>query len=312
MPLVSPHGGKLQNLISRDLPFHASLVKLASTLPTLVLNARQTCDVELLMTGAFSPLDGFMSEKDYNLVRDDMRLSSGLVWTIPITLDVSAADITRLHLDSSNPNDSKQIVLVDGRDDNQLAILTVEDVYLPDKVLEAERVYGKNDQAHPGVKNLFATVKEWYIGGSLQALSTPIHHDYLELRKTPTETRKLFENEGWERVCAFQTRNPMHRAHRELTVRAASAQNSKLLIHPVVGVTKPDDVEYTTRVRVYKAIMDTYPKGLAELSLLPLAMRMAGPREAVWHAIIRRNHGCSHFIVGRDHAGPGYSFPDFR
>lgn len=197
----------------------------------------------------------------------------------------------------------------------------VTDVYKPDKHEEAEKVFGADDMAHPAVTYLHNTVKEFYVGGKIEAINAPDHYDYVGLRckyplthldtrlicllDTPTEARALFKKLAWRNVVAFQTRNPMHRAHRELTVRAARQRHANVLIHPVVGLTKPGDVDAFTRVRVYEAIIRTYPNGMAALALLPLAMRMGGPREAVWHAIIRKNFGATHFIVGRDHAGPG-------
>jgi sulfate adenylyltransferase len=180
----------------------------------------------------------------------------------------------------------------------------VSDIYQADKVQEAIKVYGKNDSAHPGVAFLHTT-KQFYVGGKLDAITAPLHYDFTHLRRTPQQLRDYFTSQRWDKITAFQTRNPMHRAHRELTLLASQSAGTKVLIHPVVGLTKPGDVDYLTRVKVYQAILKTYPEGLAYISLLPLAMRMAGPREAVWHAIIRKNHGCSHFIVGRDHAGPG-------
>lgn len=219
---------------------------------------------------------------------------------MPITLDVSAEDVQRLGLKAG-----VQVALRDFRDDAALAILTVEDVYRPDKKLEAEKVMGADDIAHPAVSYLHNQTKEFYVGGKVQAVQAPTHYDYVALRYTPAELRAHFNKVAWRKVVAFQTRNPMHRAHRELTVRAARQHRANVLIHPVVGLTKPGDVDHYTRVRAYQALMPSYPEGLAHLALLPLAMRMAGPREAVWHAIIRKNFGATHFIVGRDHAGPG-------
>lgn len=258
-----------------------------------------------------------------------MRLADGLLWSIPITLDVSQEQISELGIKAG-----ARITLRDPRDDQALAILTVDDVYRPDKAKEAINVFGANDDAHPAVKYLHTIAKEFYVGGKLEAIQPPSHYDYVSNRckcldimsllslifskwktdwglnfvhhsVTPSELRAHFKKLQWTRVVAFQTRNPMHRAHRELTVRAARARKAHLLIHPVVGLTKPGDIDHYTRVRVYKALMPKYPNGMAELSLLPLAMRMGGPREAIWHALIRKNHGVTHFIVGRDHAGPG-------
>jgi sulfate adenylyltransferase len=256
--------------------------------------------LELIMNGGFSPLEGFMNQKDYQSVVNNLRLKSGLLFSMPITLDVTDQDIETLGLESK-----KRIVLRDPRDDAPLAILTIQDIYKPDKIEEATKVFGDNDIAHPGVKYLHTQTKEFYVGGTVEAIQSPIHYDYIAHRHTPAELRAHFKKLHWTRVVAFQTRNPMHRAHRELTVRAARNRQANVLIHPVVGLTKPGDIDHYTRVRVYQALMPKYPNGMAALSLLPLAMRMGGPREAVWHAIIRKNFGNTHFIIGRDHAGPG-------
>lgn len=243
---------------------------------------------------------GFLNEKDYNGVVTQSRLADGNLFSMPITLDVSQQTIDEVGVKAG-----ARIALRDFRDDRNLAIITVEDVYRPDKVKEAIEVFGDNDEAHPAVKYLHHTAKEFYVGGKLEAIDRLEHYDYVGLRYTPAELRLHFDKLGWQKVVAFQTRNPMHRAHRELTVRAARARQANVLIHPVVGLTKPGDIDHFTRVRVYQALMPRYPNGMAVLALLPLAMRMGGPREAVWHAIIRKNHGATHFIVGRDHAGPG-------
>ncbi|KAI8390846.1 sulfate adenylyltransferase [Radiomyces spectabilis] len=295
-----PHGGILKDLHLRDASKQAELKAEAASLPTLVLTDRQLCDIELLLNGGFSPLEGFLNQKDYNSVVEKMRLSSGLLWPVPVTLDVNQEEIDTLSI-----KHQQRIALLDPRNYDILAILTVEDVYRPDKVKEATSVFGSNDTAHPAIHYLHNIAKEYYVGGSLQAIQAPAHYDYVANRFSPSELRAHFKKLQWTRVVAFQTRNPMHRAHRELTVRAARQRKAHLLIHPVVGLTKPGDIDHYTRVRVYKALMPKYPNGMAELSLLPLAMRMGGPREAVWHALIRKNHGVTHFIVGRDHAGPG-------
>ncbi|KAI8074595.1 sulfate adenylyltransferase [Gongronella butleri] len=296
----TPHGGILKDLYLRDADKVDSLRAEAASLPSLVLTDRQLCDLELILNGGFSPLEGFLTEQDYNGVVDEMRLTSGLLWPMPITLDVDQEDI-----DASQIKPQNRIALLDPRDYAPLAILSVADVYQPNKAKEAERVFGADDLAHPAVHYLHNIAKPFYVGGALEAIQSPAHYDYVSNRFTPSELRAHFKKLHWTRVVAFQTRNPMHRAHRELTVRAARQRKAHLLIHPVVGLTKPGDIDHYTRVRVYKALMPKYPNGMAELSLLPLAMRMGGPREAVWHALIRKNHGVTHFIVGRDHAGPG-------
>ncbi|KAI9025317.1 sulfate adenylyltransferase [Phycomyces nitens] len=296
----APHGGILKDLYLRDAGKQDQLRAEAATLPSLVLTDRQLCDLELILNGGFSPLEGFLNQKDYNSVVKDIRLANGVLWSMPITLDVSQKEITDLKIAPK-----QRITLLDSRDYEPLAILTVEDVYKPDKSFEAKNVFGADDSAHPAVHYLHTIAKDFYVGGSLQAVQPLSHYDYVSNRYTPSELRAHFKKLQWTRVVAFQTRNPMHRAHRELTVRAARQRKAHLLIHPVVGLTKPGDIDHYTRVRVYKALMPKYPNGMAELSLLPLAMRMGGPREAVWHALIRKNHGVTHFIVGRDHAGPG-------
>ncbi|KAI4149846.1 MAG: hypothetical protein LQ340_004406 [Diploschistes diacapsis] len=293
-----PHGGSLKDLIARDAPRRTELVHEAETLPALTLTERQLCDLELIVTGGFSPLEGALDTDHYRVV-DNLRLKNGSLFSMPICLDVSKDEIERLKIQQGT-----KLALVDFRDDRFLAIITVEDVYKPDKSKEAKEVFG-GDPEHPAIRYLFNTTKEYYIGGGLEAINRLEHYDYVALRYTPAELRTHFEKLGWSRVVAFQTRNPMHRAHRELTVRAARARQANVLIHPVVGLTKPGDIDHFTRVRVYQALLPRYPNGMAVLGLLPLAMRMGGPREAIWHAIIRKNHGTTHFIVGRDHAGPG-------
>lgn len=295
----SPHGGVLKDLLARDLPHQDKLLAEADTLPSLTLTERQLCDLELILSGGFSPLEGFMNKKDYEGVVHNMRLADGTLFTMPINLDVSEAQIEELGLKSG-----ARVALRDFRDLQVLAIIQIEDVWHVDKAAEAKHVF-RGDPEHPAIKFLNETVKDFYIGGPLQAVHRIAHYDYVALRNTPAELRSQFAKQGWTKVVAFQTRNPMHRAHRELTVRAARQHNATVLIHPVVGLTKPGDIDHFTRVRVYQALLPRYPNGMAMLSLLPLAMRMGGDREAVWHAIIRKNYGATHFIVGRDHAGPG-------
>ena len=294
-----PHGGVLKDLVARDAPRHAELSAEAEKLPAVVLTERQLCDLELIMNGGFSPLEGFMNEKDYDGVVENLRLADGALFSMPICLDITGQIIDRLKIKAGS-----RVALRDFRDDRNLAILTVDDVYKPDKKKEAQEVFG-GDPEHPAIKYLTHATEEFYVGGKVQAVNKLSHYDYVALRYTPAELRVHFDKLGWSRVVAFQTRNPMHRAHRELTVRAARARQANVLIHPVVGLTKPGDIDHFTRVRVYEALMPRYPNGMAVLGLLGLAMRMGGPREAIWHAIIRKNHGATHFIIGRDHAGPG-------
>lgn len=269
----------------------------AGSLPSWDLTARQTCDLELLMNGGFFPLKGFMGQADYEGVVADMRMADGTLWPMPITLDVSEK-----FADAIEPG--QDIALRDA-EGVILAILSVTDKWVPNKDLEAEKVFGANDLAHPSVNYLHHTAGKVYLGGPVTGIQQPVHYDFRARRDTPNELRAMFRKLGWRKVVAFQTRNPLHRAHQELTFRAAREVQANLLIHPVVGMTKPGDVDHFTRVRCYEAVLDKYPAQTTQLSLLNLAMRMGGPREAVWHGIIRRNHGCTHMIVGRDHAGPG-------
>ncbi|HEY0872615.1 MAG TPA: bifunctional sulfate adenylyltransferase/adenylylsulfate kinase [Vicinamibacterales bacterium] len=293
--LNAPHGGTLVNLLAAPERV-AELQAESRAWPSWDLTPRQLCDLELLLNGGFSPLTGFMNKADYNSVCASMRLAGGTLWPMPITLDVPEAFASTLKTgDTVALRDAEGVML---------AALHVEDIWTPDKEVEAQSVFGTTDRVHPGVAAL-DRANPVYVGGRLEGLQLPVHYDYTALRRTPAELREIFARQGWTNVVAFQTRNPMHRAHYELTLRAARDAGAKLLVHPVVGMTKPGDVDHYTRVRCYKAIIETYPADTAMLSLLPLAMRMGGPREAVWHAIIRKNHGCTHFIVGRDHAGPG-------
>jgi sulfate adenylyltransferase len=294
--LNPPHGGELVNLLAA--PERIPELQLKSrNWPSWDLTARQLCDLDLLMNGGFSPLRGFMSRMDYESVCSTMRLKCGMLWPIPITLDV-AEDFAR------KIGPGRTIALRDP-EGVMLAALHVEDVWQPDRVAEGKMVYGNTSTAHPGVSYLLQQAHPWYVGGHLEGIRPGSHYDFRTLRLTPAELRTEFVRMGWRRIVAFQTRNPMHRAHQELTLRAAKQVGANLLIHPSVGMTKPGDVEYYVRVRCYQALLSKYPQGTAKLSLLPLAMRMGGPREALWHAIIRKNYGCSHLIVGRDHAGPG-------
>jgi len=294
--LNTPHGGKLVDLLVSEQQAE-KLKKQAADLKSWDLTHRQICDVELLQNGGFSPLTGFMNQADYDSVCQDMRLSDGTLWPMPITLDVSEAFAKSLKT-------GEQVALRD-QEGVILAILEVGDVWQPDKHQEAELVFGADDEAHPAVKYLHRTAGDYYVGGRLTGLQLPTYHDFNELRFAPKELRGHFDKLGWTKIVAFQTRNPMHRAHVELTLRAAKQTQANLLIHPSVGMTKPGDVDHYTRVRVYQEILKKYPQSTAMLSLLPLAMRMGGPREVLWHMIIRKNYGVTHFIVGRDHAGPG-------
>ncbi len=291
-----PHGGKLVNLFLTE-EAAAEEKRRSREYRSWDLTPRQLCDLELLMDGAFSPLEGFMTRADYDRVVSEMRLASGILWPIPIVLDVSRSFADEVEI-------GERIALRDP-EGVMLAVLEVEDRFEPDKQKEALEVYRTRSLAHPGVRYLFEQAGEVYLGGRVHAVEPPTHYDFKMLRDTPAELRARFRKLGWRRVIAFQTRNPMHRAHYELTFRAAQEAEANLLIHPVVGMTKPGDIDHFTRVRCYEKILRHYPEQTTMLSLLPLAMRMAGPREAVWHGIIRKNYGCTHLIIGRDHAGPG-------
>ncbi|WP_282026693.1 bifunctional sulfate adenylyltransferase/adenylylsulfate kinase [Limimaricola cinnabarinus] len=261
------------------------------------LTPRQICDLELLMNGGFNPLKGFLSEADYDSVVETMRTTDGALWPMPVTLDVTEAFAETVEL-------GQDIALRD-QEGVILATMTVTDKWVPNKSREAEMVFGADDSAHPAVNYLHNQAGNVYLGGPVTGIQQPVHYDFKARRDTPNELRAYFRKMGWQRIVAFQTRNPLHRAHQELTFRAAREAQANLLIHPVVGMTKPGDVDHFTRVRCYEAVLDKYPSSTTHLSLLNLAMRMGGPREALWHALIRRNHGLTHFIVGRDHAGPG-------
>jgi len=261
------------------------------------LTERQLCDIELLLNGAFSPLDGFLNKDDYNSVVETMRLKSGTLWPIPITLDVTE--------DFAKDLKSGDKIALRDLEGVILATLEVGDVWTPDLDAEAKGVYGTTDNNHPAVNFLKNIGNPVCVGGSLKGVELPTHYDFKHLRDGPTELRERFRKLGWRKVVAFQTRNPMHRAHQEISFTAAREVEANLLIHPVVGMTKPGDVDHFTRVRCYEHVLKRYPEQTTMLSLLPLAMRMGGPREALWHAIIRKNYGCTHLVVGRDHAGPG-------
>lgn len=290
-PLITPYGGALVNLVKTG-DERRELMAEASHLPSIQISPRSLCDLELLATGAFSPLDRFLRRADYERVLDEMRLADGTLWPIPITLPVDSDKL------------GGRIVLRDSRN-TPIAIMDVAEVFPWDAEREAWLVLGTNDARHPLVAEM-ARWGKYYASGPLQVINLPVYYDFVELRHTPRQVRGRLAELGRSAVVAFQTRNPLHRVHEELTKRAAEKVGGSLLIHPVVGMTRPGDVDHYTRVRIYRALVENYyDQSRTTLSLLPLAMRMAGPREAVWHAIIRRNYGATHFIVGRDHAGPG-------
>lgn len=294
--LIESHGGELCNLyVSEERK--KELKSLLINYESWTLTDRQVCDLELILNGGFSPLKGFLNKKDYDSVVKNMRLADETLWTMPITLDITKEISDKL-------SQGTKLVLRD-KEGFPLAILHIGDIWEPDLKAEAKAVFGTVDETHPAVNYLLNFTNPVYVGGTLEGMTAPKHYDYQGLRHTPSELREQFSKRGWENIVAFQTRNPMHRAHVELTMRAANEIGANILIHPVVGLTKPGDVDHYTRVRCYEKVLPKYPTGTVLLSLLPLAMRMGGPREALWHAIIRKNYGCNFLIVGRDHAGPG-------
>jgi len=292
--VISPYGGKLVNLLVAGEEREALLVE-ANRYPSLQISQRSLHDLELLAVGGFSPLDRFMGKADYQRVLTEMRLANGVLFSIPITLTINKEDL---------PTRDEWITLRDSRN-YIIALMRLEEVFRWNPTREARLVYGTTDSLHPMVSEM----EQWHdlcISGELKVLNLPKYYDFVDIRRTPEQVRTLLAEMNNDIVVAFQTRNPMHRVHEALTKRAAERVGGSLLIHPVVGLTKPGDVDHYTRVRVYKALVDHYYADYnVVLSLLPLAMRMAGPREALWHAIIRRNYGATHFVVGRDHAGPG-------
>ena len=291
--IIEPYGGELVNLLVSEGEREEWLEK-ANLYPSHQLTDRSLHDLELLAVGGFSPLTTFMGEEDYNGVLADMRLANGTLFPIPITLTIQKEVL---------PSRGEWITLRDSRN-YIIAVMRIEEVFRWDPIEEATQVLGSTDHRHP----LVSEMEQWgdlCISGELRVINVPIYYDFADIRKSPQEVRDILEKIGNEDVTAFQTRNPMHRVHEDLTKRAIDRVGGSLLIHPVVGLTKPGDVDHFTRVRVYKALVENYYDSKTVLSLLPLAMRMAGPREGLWHAIIRRNYGANHFIVGRDHAGPG-------
>jgi len=265
-------------------------------MPELSLTPRHLCDLELLINGAFAPLEGFLDKDDYESVCNHMRLADGSLWPMPIQLDVSREMAEKLSTgDVLELRDPEGVLLAKQK---------ITGLWEPDREAEAEAVFGTTDRHHPGVAHLLERTEPVDVVGPVELVEPPIHYDFPHLRYTPAQLKDMFAKRGWEKVVAFQTRNPMHRVHQELTFRAAREIEANLLIHPVVGLTQPSDINHYTRVRCYEHVLKRYPEQTTALSLLNLAMRMGGPREALWHALIRKNHGCTHFIVGRDHAGP--------
>ncbi len=293
--LIKPYQGVLKNLLIGDLAAE-TLKQEALSFQTITLTQRQQCDLEMLMNGTLSPLTGFMDEVSYNAVLDSARLPNGVLWPIPYYLDITEEQAKGLQ-------QGTQLALCD-TEGFMPAVLTVESVWRPDKNKEAELIYGTQDLNHPGVEYLFNQVNPVYIGGSVQGVQLPFSYDFEALRDTPETLRQKFDKLGWCNIVAFHTSKPMHRIHHAMTIRAAKQAQAHILIQPVIGMSKPGDLHYYARVHCYQAILKYYPKNLVTLSLLPVAMRMAGPREALMNAIIRQNYGCTHYIVGTEHAAP--------
>jgi len=294
--LITPHGGELVNCYCNNNESNQYKDN-AVNYQSWTLTDRQLCDLELILNGAFSPLDGFMNQECYNSVLEGNRLLDGNIWPMPIILDVK--------LDLADKVKNKDKLALRDKEGYLIAIMQISDKWKYDKKLEAKKVYGTTDITHTGVRYIFENGGDVCLGGKVIGVEHPHHHDFLDIRLSPKETRQYFKDNDWNKVVAFQTRNPMHRAHKEIMQRAAEEIGGKALLHPVVGMTKQGDVDYFTRVRCYQKIIKKFSENSTLLGLLPLSMRMAGPREALWHAIIRKNYGCTHFIIGRDHAGPG-------
>ena len=293
--LISPYKGKLINLLLDEIDRERIKTESESYI-ALTLSQRQQCDLELLVTGALSPLTGFMNQKEYESVIGNTSLLDGTAWPLPYYLDVTDEQAATINI-----GDKIALRDIEGF---MPAILTVESKWVPDKSIEAENVYGTSDIEHPGVEYLMNMVGNVYIGGKVDAVQLPFHYDFEALRYTPEELRRQFEKSGWHTIVAFHSSKPMHAVHYEMTMRAAKQANAHILIHPVVGMSKPGDLHYYSRVHCYQAILKQYPKSFVALALIPMAMRMAGPREALMNAIIRQNYGCTHYIVGTEHAGP--------
>jgi sulfate adenylyltransferase len=293
---IAPHGGDLVDLLVPEDRREATRAE-ADHLPKLVVNARELSDLEMLAVGALSPLTGFVGEADYVSVLETMHLSSGLAWAIPVTLSLTDDDVKRIGAGNS-------VALLPREGGDPIAVVDVAEVFKRDREKEALGVFGTEDLDHPGVRALH-DAGDFCLAGTVRALALPEHDDFLSYRLTPAQTRTAFAERGWRTVVGFQTRNPIHRAHEYLQKCALEIVDG-LLVHPLVGATKGDDVPADVRMRCYEALFEGYyPKDRAMVSVFPAAMRYAGPREAIWHAICRKNYGCTHFIVGRDHAGVG-------
>ena len=289
------HGGKYINLLV-DADRSALLKKISLDLPSITLDERQLCDFELLSTGAFSPLDGFMTRSNYESVLDRMKLQDGTLWPMPVCLDISEP--------AARPLEAGQSVVIRDPEGFLLAIMHVQDIWKPDKQKEANLLFGTNDRSHPGVDHLLGSTGDYYIGGPLEVLSLPLHFDFKQLRMTPPEVRGLYNKLGWNRIVGFHTTNTIHRPEYEMAIRAMKSSRANLLLLPGVAMTGPGDFDYYTRVRCYRHVVGYFPPESAVMSLLPIFSRMAGPRDALLQCIIGKNYGCTHFIIGHQHADP--------
>ena len=301
MSEIAPHGGKLVNRLVKESE-RAKLLDEAKRLKTVHLHAREISDLEMIATGVFSPLEGFLTKKDYDGVVANNHLSTGEAWTIPITLSVSKDE-------AANLKGATKAALL-GANDEPIAIIYIEDIYEYDKKKEAQAVYKTQDEAHPGVKYLYSQ-GDYLVGGKIALITRPAHEDFLEYRMDPVKTREVFKAKGWRRIVGFQTRNPIHRAH-EYIIKSALEIVDGLFLNPLVGETKEGDIPAKTRMDCYNALAEKYfPKERVVIGVYGAAMRYAGPKEAILHAIVRKNFGCTHFIVGRDHAGVGNYYGTF-
>ncbi|HEX9693464.1 MAG TPA: sulfate adenylyltransferase [Actinomycetota bacterium] len=292
----APHGGMLVNLLALGAEGER-LAQEAEHHPKIKVNDRELSDVELLSVGALSPLTGFQGEKDHHSILETMHLPNGLPWTIPVTLSLDEEEVKRI-------GGAESVTLMTGQSTRPLAVLEVQEIFKRDKKKEALAVFLTEDLAHPGVKALH-DAGDYCLAGDVRAIRLPEHDAFARYRLTPAETRAEFAARGWRTVVGFQTRNPIHRAH-EYIQKCALEIVDGLLVHPLMGATKADDVPPDVRMRCYEVLFENYyPKDRAMISVFPAAMRYAGPKEAIWHAICRKNYGCTHFIVGRDHAGVG-------
>ena len=274
-----------------------NLRRQALTYPGIDLSARQLCDLELLLNRAFYPLTGFIGQNDYESILTTLRLANGSVWPMPICFDINEK--------TANTLNKGQAIALNDQEGFMLAVLTITDIWKPDKNHEALQIYGTSDPSkHPAVRTLLEQTSDWYIGGSLEGLTLPIHYDFPELRLTPSETHRLFSQNGWRNIIGFHTGNYIHRSQKEMILKAGREAGANILLQPVVGMSHPGNLDHYTRVRCYEEIVKKYPKNLCALGLLPLATRMAGPREALWHALIKRNYGCSHIMIADDHGDP--------